>query len=155
MIGIKYDWINLCSSRPFLTFPPHYSVSSPQHALQMFNRILEIQQNEYGPLDRRCFVTAEKISMVQNKGIQYENAIEELHKTFSLPEPSVPKNHPPFQSNSNSGSKQGGKVSRGRKGSKGRQVVDAAHTQQAKGQKKISRTNKLLKVLSSMRKKKL
>ena len=44
----------------------------------MFNRILQLQQDEYGPHDRRCFVTVDKINMVQSKGVQYEDAIEEL-----------------------------------------------------------------------------
>jgi hypothetical protein len=118
----------------------------------MFSRILEIQQREYGPLDRRCFVTADKINMVQGKGIQYEDAIEELHKTFSLPEATVPKNHPRSNDSSRNGSR-GNKVSRGSKGTKGRQA-DEAQTQQGKVQKKSNQKNKVLKALSSMRKKK-
>ena len=51
----------------------------------MYNRILTLQQKEYGPNDRRCFVTVEKMNMVQGKGVQYEGAIEELRKTFSVP----------------------------------------------------------------------
>jgi len=51
----------------------------------MYNRILTLQQNEYGPNDRRCLVTVEKMNMVQGKGVQYEGAIEELRKTFSVP----------------------------------------------------------------------
>jgi len=58
---------------------------SPEKAALMYNRILTLQQNEYGPHDRRCFVTVEKMNMVQGKGIQYEGAIEELRKTFSVP----------------------------------------------------------------------
>ena len=50
----------------------------------MYNRILTLQQREYGPNDRRCFVTVEKMNMVQGKGAQYEGTIEELRKTFSL-----------------------------------------------------------------------
>ena len=52
---------------------------------QMYNRILTLQQNEYGPNDRRCFVTVEKMNMVQGKGVHYEGAIEKLRKTFSIP----------------------------------------------------------------------
>jgi hypothetical protein len=51
----------------------------------MYNRILTLQQNEYGPNDRRCLVTVEKMNMVQGKGVQYEGTIEELRKTFSVP----------------------------------------------------------------------
>ena len=51
----------------------------------MYNRILTLQQSTYGPNDRRCFVTSEKIKTVQGKGVQYEGAIEELRKTFSVP----------------------------------------------------------------------
>ena len=51
----------------------------------MYNRILTLQQNEYGPNDRRCFVTVDKMNMVQGKGVQYEGAIEQLRKTFSVP----------------------------------------------------------------------
>ena len=51
----------------------------------MYNRILTLQQKEYGPNDRRCFVTVEKMNMVQGKGVQYEGAIEQLRKTFYVP----------------------------------------------------------------------
>mmetsp|Transcript_27615 Transcript_27615/g.59467 ORF Transcript_27615/g.59467 Transcript_27615/m.59467 type:complete len:500 (-) Transcript_27615:106-1605(-) len=54
-------------------------------AALMYNRILTLQQREHGPHDRRCFVTVDKINMVQGKGVQYEGAIEELRKTFSFP----------------------------------------------------------------------
>jgi hypothetical protein len=120
----------------------------------MFHRILEVQQSEYGPLDRRCFVTADKISMVQGKGIQYEKALEELHKTFSLPERTEPKNQPQSKGDSMSSSKKSGKVSRGNKSNKGRQALDATQTRQAKGNNNMNQTNKVLKALSSMMKKK-
>jgi hypothetical protein len=117
----------------------------------MFSRILEIQQSEYGPHDRRCFVTVDKINMVQGKGIQYDDTIEELRKTFSMPEASVPRNQQPAER-----SRPGSKHSKGRretKGIKGRQGDDAL-SQQGSSQKKLNRKNKVLKVLNSMRKKK-
>jgi hypothetical protein len=61
----------------------------------MYNRILTLQQNEYGPNDRRCFVTVEKMNMVQGKGVQYEGAIEQLRKTFSIPPASLALNSSP------------------------------------------------------------
>jgi len=60
-------------------------VGSQEKAALMYNRILTLQQNAYGPNDRRCFITVEKMNMVQGKGVQYEGAIEELRKTFSVP----------------------------------------------------------------------
>jgi len=60
-------------------------VGSQEKAALMYNRILTLQKNEYGPNDRRCFVTVEKMNMVQGKGVQYEGAIEELRKTFYVP----------------------------------------------------------------------
>ena len=52
----------------------------------MFSRILRLQQGEYGPHDRRCYVTIDKINMVHSQGANFEQAIEELRKTFSMPE---------------------------------------------------------------------
>jgi len=60
-------------------------MGSQEKAALMYNRILTLQQNEYGPNDRRCLVTVEKMNMVQGKGVQYEGAIEELRRTFSVP----------------------------------------------------------------------
>lgn len=60
-------------------------VGSQEKAALMYNRILTLQQHEYGLNDRRCCVTVEKMNMVQGKGVQYEGAIEELRKTFSVP----------------------------------------------------------------------
>ncbi|MGK3733844.1 MAG: hypothetical protein ACI90V_000680, partial [Bacillariaceae sp.] len=68
-----------------LTYDFYFYLIIPRLSLQMFNRILQLQKNEYGPHDRRCFVTVDKINMVQSKGVQYEDAIEELRKTFSMP----------------------------------------------------------------------
>lgn len=96
----------------------------------MYNRILTLQQQEYGPHDRRCFVTVDKINMVQGKGVQYEGAIEELRKTFSMPP----------ASNSSIG---------GSKGSRSPQRVKATQAQKSSGKKK----NKVLKALSSLKKK--
>ena len=95
----------------------------------MFNRILRLQQKEYGPHDRRCFVTVDKINMVQGKGVQYENAIEKLRKTFSMPEAStsiISSSH---------------------------QKAKLKHPQNQKSAKNKNRANKVLKVFSSIRKK--
>jgi hypothetical protein len=51
----------------------------------MFGRILQLQYNEYGPHDRRCFITVDKINMVRSKGTNFEDAVEQLRKTFSVP----------------------------------------------------------------------
>ena len=51
----------------------------------MFGRILDLQKDEYGPHDRRCFVTMEKINMVRRRGTNFENAVDELRKTFAGP----------------------------------------------------------------------
>ena len=45
-----------------------------------------MQQNEYGRQDRRCFVTLDKIKMVQSQGQKFEMAVEELRRTFSMPQ---------------------------------------------------------------------
>ena len=67
---------------------------SQEKAALMYNRILTLQQREYGPNDRRCFVTVEKMNMVQGKGIEYEGAIEQLSKTFSVqPSPQRSQTH--------------------------------------------------------------
>lgn len=52
---------------------------------QMFGRILEIQKKEYGPQDPRCYITIDKINMMQSRGADFEAAIEGLQKTFSYP----------------------------------------------------------------------
>jgi hypothetical protein len=51
----------------------------------MFGRILQLQYKEYGPHDRRCFITIDKINMVRSKGTNFEDAVEQLRKTFSVP----------------------------------------------------------------------
>ena len=53
--------------------------------LQMFGRILQLQGQEYGAHDRRCYITMDKIKMVRSQGGNFENAVEELRKTFSSP----------------------------------------------------------------------
>ena len=113
---------------------------------QMFSRILEIQQTAYGPHDRRCFVTVDKINMVQGKGIQYEDTIEELRKTFSMPKASVPRNQQPPAERSRAGRKNNNGID-------GRQPVDA-HARRGRNQKSSNKKNKVLKVLNSMMKKK-
>jgi len=52
----------------------------------MFGRIFELQRREYGAQDSRCFITMDKINMVKSSGTKFEEAVAELRKTFSLPE---------------------------------------------------------------------
>jgi hypothetical protein len=82
-------------------------------------------------------VTIEKINMVQGKGVEYEGAIEELRKTFSMPEASVPSNVGP----------EGSSESKGR--NKSRQLYDPNLQRGGRTHK-----NKVMKVLNSIRKKK-
>jgi hypothetical protein len=96
----------------------------------MFSRILDLQRNEYGPHDRRCYVTTDKINMVQLKGIQYEEAIEELGKTFTMPKASVPTNAPKGPHN------------------------NPPRPLDAQTRKQTKQKSKVMKVLNSMRKKK-
>ena len=49
-----------------------------------------MQQNEYGRQDRRCFVTLDKIKMVQSQGQQFEMAVEKLRRTFTMPQMDPP-----------------------------------------------------------------
>jgi hypothetical protein len=68
----------------------------------MFERILDLQRQEYGSQDSRCFVTVDKINMVKSSGTKFEEAVAELRKTFSLPETDVvppPPPLPPQESN--------------------------------------------------------
>src|SRR5687767_224178 len=51
----------------------------------MFGLILEMQQGEYGPNDRRCHVTMEKIKMMKSNETTFQTTIEKLHKVFSIP----------------------------------------------------------------------
>jgi len=101
-----------------------------EKAALMFRRILDLQQKEYGPHDRRCFVTMDKIKLVQGQGAKYEEAIEGLRKTFSMPEVSVPTNE------------SSGVRPKGDQQSRNNVVL------KGKNQK-----NKVLKVLNSIRKK--
>ena len=103
----------------------------------MYNRILTLQQREHGPRDRRCFVTVDKINMVQGKGVQYEGAIEELRKTFSLPTYSGP---PSVSGSSHTDSKSYRSPQKGK-------------TPQAKKSGVKKKKNKVLKALSSVIKK--
>lgn len=103
----------------------------------MFGRIYELQQQEYGPHDRRCYVTVEKINMVKSRGTNFEKAVEELRKTFSIPI-EEPKPFPP------KGQK---KETRGNRESPS--VPNQHPMQKSKNQK-----NKVMKVLTSIRKKK-
>jgi hypothetical protein len=109
-------------------------------------------------------VTVDKITMIQAKGIQYEDTIEELRKTFSMPEASSgPTNRPPPAANempSRDGSsiKQSrsfrSRSSGGSRGSRGRQADDAHTLRAVKSHKHSTQKNKVMRVLSSMRKKK-
>ncbi|KAL3924217.1 MAG: hypothetical protein SGILL_001180 [Bacillariaceae sp.] len=121
----------------------HVAVANILHndqekAAMMFRRILELQQNEYGPHDRRCYVTVDKINMVQSKGAPYEEAVEALHKTFTMPAASQPINEPVDGVSKANGSK-------GRR-TKARSVPDPLRNRPQK--------NKVMKVLNSIRKKK-
>eukprot|EP00538_Stauroneis_constricta_P006147 CAMPEP_0119552320 /NCGR_PEP_ID=MMETSP1352-20130426/5354_1 /TAXON_ID=265584 /ORGANISM="Stauroneis constricta, Strain CCMP1120" /LENGTH=1701 /DNA_ID=CAMNT_0007598543 /DNA_START=457 /DNA_END=5562 /DNA_ORIENTATION=+ len=69
-----------------------------EKAACMFGRILQLQYGAYGPHDPRCYVTMEKIKMVQNRGKDFEIAIGELRKTFSAPTMSAFQG-PPVPSN--------------------------------------------------------
>ena len=68
----------------------------------MYNRILTLQQRQYGASDSRCLVTVEKMNMVQGKGVQYEGAIEKLRKTFSVDPSSSPLKSSPRKIRSHS-----------------------------------------------------
>lgn len=99
----------------------------------MFDRVLELQQKEYGPHDRRCYVTIEKINIVKSRGTNFEQAVEELRKTFSLPVENAANEPSPTKD---------GKSAPNR--------TFHEHTiQKTKNQK-----NKVMKVLTSIRKKK-
>ena len=69
-------WIGCSIVNPVLFFP----------FVKMFGRILVMQQNEYGNQDRRCYVTIDKIKMVESQGQKFEMAVEELRRTFSMPQ---------------------------------------------------------------------
>ena len=64
---------------------------NPGKAAAMFSRILQLQYSKYGPEDHRCFVTIDKIEMVRSQGANFESAVEELRKTFSIPEAEQPQ----------------------------------------------------------------
>ena len=100
----------------------------------MFGRILQLQYKEYGPHDRRCFITIDKINMVRSKGTDFEDAVEQLRKTFSVPV--VRKATPPEPSGA---------------------TPKAKSPKSAKGlpaKRSKAPKNKVLKVFTGMRKKK-
>lgn len=105
----------------------------------MFGRILDLQQKEYGAHDRRCYVTADKINMVKSRGTTFEQAVEELRKTFSIPEQQDPKPSTPPK-----GERREAKVNRASPS-----IQNQHSLQKTKNQK-----NKVMKVLTSIRKKK-
>jgi hypothetical protein len=108
----------------------------------MFGRILEMQQDVYGPRDPRCFVTIDKINMIEGKGGQYEDAIEALHKTFTMPVASVSMNEITYDERSRS--------TKGSKGSKVQKWGKMNTIQLSKRSKPPK--NKVIKVLNSFRK---
>ena len=111
----------------------------------MFSRILDLQANEYGPHDRRCFVTMEKINMVRMRGTNFESAVDELRKTFAGPpafEDELPETIQLLKSPDNSSERR----------SNSELPPRPQSAQSNKG--KPPKTNKMLKVLTSMRKKK-
>ncbi|KAL3913626.1 MAG: hypothetical protein SGILL_006413 [Bacillariaceae sp.] len=110
-----------------------------EKAAMMFRRILELQRNEYGETDRRCFVTIDKIKMVQSTGAPYEEAVDALHKTFTMPAAAEPRNEPSDDFSKTSSS--------ARKGTRPRAVPDPVLNRKRKGKG-------VMKVLNSIRKKK-
>jgi hypothetical protein len=84
----------------------------------------------------------DKINMIKGKGGQYENAIEALHKTLTMPEASVPVNVVTYDERSKST-----KGSKGSKKPKVRKMNAAQISRRSKPQK-----NKVIKVLNSLRK---
>ncbi len=95
---------------------------------QMFDRVLELQQKEYGPHDQRCYVTIDKIKIVKSRGTNFEQAVEELRRTFSMPDEDSIDQSP---------------------GKKEKRVSHEQTIQKTKNQK-----NKVIQVLTSIRKKK-
>jgi hypothetical protein len=115
----------------------------------MFGRILQLQYNAYGAHDRRCFVTIEKINMVRSQGTNFEDAVEELRKTFSLPAADKPipvKLTAPLQFDSREAK------SPSKPGMPRQQMSPG--TPVLKGKQPVKATNKIFKVMTSMRKKK-
>lgn len=87
-------------------------------------------------------MTIDKINMIEGKGGQYEDAIEALHRTFTMPQASVPVNVVTYDERSRST-----KGSKGSKKQKGRKVNATQISKRSKPQK-----NKVIKVLNSFRK---
>jgi len=121
-------------------------------AALIFGRILEMQENEYGPHDRRCLVTREKINTVKSRGPDFEQALEELRRTFSVYH--ADGSNPRYPSSSQYDRED----ARSRSG--GTSVRNAATNSSSpyhysSGQRnKNQNKNKMMKVLNSMRKKK-
>jgi hypothetical protein len=80
--------------------------------------------------------------MIEGKGGQYEDAIEALHRTFTMPQASVPVSEVKYDERSRST-----KGSKGSKRQKGRNVTASELSKRNKPQK-----NKVIKVLNSFRK---
>jgi hypothetical protein len=107
----------------------------------MFGRILDLQHEEYGPHDRRCYVTIDKINMVRSRGTNFEEAVEDLRKTFSMPEVAKPTKASP---NAMSETAKEGKTHQS--------SSRPPHPPLPKGK---GQKNKVLKALTSIRKKKI
>lgn len=120
----------------------------PQKTCMMFGRILELQQKEYGLHDPRCYMTMDKIKIVQRRGTNFEQAVEELRKTFSIPEDD--DNEDPKVSSTTSS---GGNSITG-SGKKANHTNAGGVPQEQTLQKSKSQKNKMLKVFTSIRKKK-
>ena len=117
----------------------------------MFGRILELQQKEYGIHDPRCYMTMDKIKIVQRRGINFEQAVEELRKTFSIPtDDDDSNNDPKASSTTSSGSGSGKKSSTNPNTS----TTSGGISQEQTMQKAKTQKNKMLKVITSIRKKK-
>ncbi|KAG7352237.1 tetratricopeptide repeat protein [Nitzschia inconspicua] len=128
----------------------HLAVANLLHGDQekaalMFSRILDLQQKKFGPRDPRCFVTIDKINMVQGRGGQYNDAIEALHRTFTMPEASSPVNEVALDECSKS--TKGSNSSRTSKKKSWKMSNSQGSKQQSKPQR-----NKVIKVLNSIRK---
>ena len=119
---------------------------------QMFGRILELQQKEYGIHDPRCYMTLDKIKIVQRRGTNFEQAVEELRKTFSIPDDNEEEDHAKLSSTTSSGSGSGKRSTYQplmATGSSGGCSQSEQSMQKTKTQK-----NKMMKVITSIRKKK-
>jgi hypothetical protein len=120
----------------------------------MFDRILQLQTNEYGPQDRRCFVTMEKINMVRRRGgTNFETAVDDLRRTFSSPLTSGPE-EPTDESPSNPHDSKDEPIEEITEETKARPLLPKSYSVPSVPSTKGKNQKTLLKVFNSMRKKK-